>query len=796
MFVTGSSQASNASAAYQIPDSLRFQSASTQNLTRTPASNGNLRRWTYSAWIKRGLISNASQNPSILTATLNASFNESIYFVQSTDVLVWNVSNTLVAIQTTQVFRDPSAWYHIVLVWDTDNATAANRARIYVNGSEVTAFSVDNRASISARDSTFNRGSVVNYVGGSSNSVLNYDGYLTEVNFIDGQALTPASFGATNPYSGQWVATKYLGTYGTNGFYLPFSNGTSTTTLGADGSGNGNNWTLNNFTRSAGVSDCWMNDVPSGNGGAGTQPNSNYCVANPLDKGTSFVTVTGANLVSTTTIGGAPLVRGSMGVTSGKWYWEITPTSMSRASIGIANNFANPALEVGGDANSWGYLQDARKYNGGTATSYGATYANNDVIGVGLDMDAGTLTFYKNGVSQGQAFSGITGTIFPACSRFGGTGTDVLAWNFGNRSFAYTPPSGFKALCTGNLPASSIVKGNQYMDATLYTGNGGTLAVTNSGSMQPDFVWCKSRSQADQNVLMDTVRGVVRRLYSNLTNAEDATGGLASVNSNGFSLNSSSSSINNNTITYVGWQWQAGKGVNTTNTDGTLASVVSVNKASGFSIVTYTGSGTAATVGHGLGVQPKMVIIKQRNAVTNWAVNHVSIWSTGQGVMYLNLTNANSNDSTFWNSTNPTTSVIYLGTNASVNGNGSTFVAYCWAEIAGFSKFGSYTGNGSSDGPFVYTGFRPEFILTKRIDSATNANWVIHDATRSPFNVAGKALFPNLTNAEDNNEPNAQFDLLSNGFKVRTTSDMFNGNGSTYLYAAFAENPFANSNAR
>jgi hypothetical protein len=315
--------------------------------------------------------------------------------------------------------------------------------------------------------------------------------------------------------------------------------------------------------------------------------------------------------------------------------------------------------------------------------------------------------------------------------------------------------------------------------------------------MQPDLVWVKVRSQADQNVLCDSVRGVTRRLYSNLTNAEDATGGLVSINSSGFVLGdaATSQSMNNSGQTYVAWQWKANGTPAVTNTAGSITSTVSASTTSGFSVVTYTGTGANATVGHGLGVAPRMIIFKRRSATANWAVYHASIGNTG--ALALDLTIATDTNVAYFNNTSPTSSVFTVGTGNSLNASTSTYVAYCFAEIAGFSKFGSYTGNGSSSGPFVYLGFRPEFIMIKRTD--TTASWLVVDAARSPDNTSvnggmKNVLFPNSSNAEDTGADIC--DGLSNGFRFYQGAASFNANGGTYIYMAFAQNPFKNSLAR
>jgi len=337
------------------------------------------------------------------------------------------------------------------------------------------------------------------------------------------------------------------------------------------------------------------------------------------------------------------------------------------------------------------------------------------------------------------------------------------------------------------MPTPTIPDGELFMNATLYTGNGGTLTVANGvagQSFQPDFVWLKTRSTSQNHSLIDSVRGNTKILYSDLTNAENTFSGvLDSFNSNGFTLGSSAS-VNQNGTTFVGWQWKAG-GAAVTNTAGTISSQVSANTTSGFSVVTYTGTAANATVGHGLGVAPSMIITKNRDSSTAWWVYHASLGNTKYIV--LNTSAAEVTSSAAWNNTSPTSSVFSLG--ASNPSNANQDVAYCWAPIAGYSAFGSYTGNGSTDGPFVYTGFRPRYVMVKRTDSSES--WFVLDTARSPFNVPTAWLAPNLSNAEGTD---VLFDILSNGFKQRSTST--NASGGTYIYMAFAENPFKYANAR
>jgi hypothetical protein len=329
------------------------------------------------------------------------------------------------------------------------------------------------------------------------------------------------------------------------------------------------------------------------------------------------------------------------------------------------------------------------------------------------------------------------------------------------------------------------------MDVNLYTGNGTSQTITNSGSMSPDFVWIKIRSGAGDHYLADTLRGVSTALYTNNTDAErtEAGRGITAFNSNGFSLGLDPAlrgSTNLNGATYVAWQWDAGT-TTVTNTAGSISAQVRANPTAGFSVVTYTGTGSVSTIGHGLGVAPSMIIVKRRSATENWAGYHASLGATK--AIFLNLTLAALTDS-IWDNTTPTSTVFTTSGGVIVNGSGSTYVAYCWAAVPGYSAFGSYTGNGSTDGTFVYTGFRPEFVMVKRSD-ATDV-WLILDAARDTYNVVGNLLQPQSSDAD---QFVAIFDFLSNGFKLRASGNP-NNSGGTFIYMAFAENPFKNALAR
>jgi hypothetical protein len=342
----------------------------------------------------------------------------------------------------------------------------------------------------------------------------------------------------------------------------------------------------------------------------------------------------------------------------------------------------------------------------------------------------------------------------------------------------------------------AIPNGSTAFAATTYTGTGAALTLSNAvngTSFQPDLVWMKSRSNATDHELVDSVRGATKSLVSNSTAAEatDANG-LTAFGSTGFTLGTDAN-YNGSGRTFVGWQWKA-NGAAVTNTAGSITSQVSANTTAGFSVVTYTGTGANATVGHGLGVAPSMVIVKRRDGGSdNWQGYHISLGKNY--TIKLNTTQAQENLSDYWGTGGVTSTVFGInGTYSGINANTGTYVAYCWAAVPGYSAFGSYTGNGSSDGPFVYLGFRPRYVMRKKTSGV--ARWIVEDSAREPSNVANTALYPNFANAEEVSTVNWGIDFLSNGFKIRSTDTDSNESGGTYIYAAFAETPFAYSNAR
>jgi hypothetical protein len=755
-----------------IPASLRFRGG--QHLSRTFGTPTSNTTWSYSTFCKRGALGSGFQW--LLGGA--ASTNGAIYL--SSDTLVFWKSTAAVA-SSTAVFRDPTGHGHLFIVSNGTTIVA------YWNNLQILSYT--------GTMTGINAASALHTIGKNSSASTEYfDGYLSRVCFVDGSALTPSSFGYQNTEINEWVSKSQsavkavVDAGGTNSFMLDFDNATSLTTLGYDKSSKGNNWTLNNFSLTAGTTYDWMLDVPG----------NSYATLNPLVNTQGYGLSLGNSNLYAYAGTGSNIYLGAKATpipSNGQWYWECRVDSKDAAAgdwvqCGVIPSSANwPASNL--RASQWGtacqYFNTGGKEVAGSSGAYGASYGFGDVIGVALDTIAGTVTFYKNGVSQGTAMSGFAGffDFSPCVEAFRSTGTNN-AWtlNFGQQPWAYAPPSGYKALCQRNMPDVAILNPEKHFDVVTYTGSSATKSITGL-LFQPDLSWVKSRNTSWWHIIQDSVRGVTKAIYSNSTNAESSPGGVTSFNSDGVTFDSYNN-VNNLNDTYVDWLWKAG-GAPVTNNAGSISSQVSANVTAGFSIVTYTGNLTSgATVGHGLNRVPVMVIWKSRNGATNWPVIHINGGSPAQnGGLYLNLTNAWASDSSVINNTWPNSSLLTLGNSVYTN-NGSGMVAYCFAEIAGFSKIFSYTGNGAADGPFVHCGFKPKFVLVKRADST--GNWVLLDTARNTVNPSPYVLFPNLTNAEGGYANG--FDTLSTGFKVREPANSdINLNGATYIGIAFADVP-------
>jgi hypothetical protein len=816
--------ASGQSKGYRIERSLRFNSDDSAYLDRTLGTPTNGKIFTFSVWLKRSTLSTLQ---SIMTAKSGGN-EDSFAFLSGDTLRLFFSAYSSSGLTTNAVFRDVSAWYHIVLAVDTTQATASNRVKMYVNGVEQT-FTGSNYPSQNA--TPFFNTALQHFIGRYANQPMpagNFNGYMTEINFIDGQALTPSSFGQTNSATGVWEPKAYSGSYGTNGFYLKFADnsGTTSTTLGKDSSGNSNNWTPNGFLLTPPKDNDSLVDSPTQYGtdtGAGGEVRGNYATLSAIASSFGFSssgtpTISNGNLTAVSSAQNQHQFTAPFGLSSGKWYWEITlnstPTELEIGVTGEPFTDNNSPFATGEGAKSWTafpYGASGQVYNNNVAASgtFIASAVSGDVLRIAVDMDNGKIFWGKNGTwtnsadpaaGTGFSHSNLSGTVVPAFGQSGNGYSYNFDVNFGQRPFAYTAPSGFKALCTTNLPtptigATATTRADDYFNAVLYTGDGTSNRAITGVGFSPDLVWFKSRNNAYRPVLLDSVRGGTKILYSDGSEAEiTSSGGITSFDSDGFTVSpdtTNANSLNTNTATIVAWNWRGSDSSAVSNTQGTITSTVSANTTAGFSIVTYTGTGSAATVGHGLGATPSMIILKNRGAAHGWPIYHTTLGA--DAYLYLNRTDASATYGGIWNG-GPTSTIFGLpAVFDQWNANGNTYVAYCFAPIAGFSAFGSYTGNGSTDGPFIYTGFRPRYLLQKGSDVLRG--WNIWDTARSPYNVVDSLIQANSSGAESTGGYNS-FDLLSNGFKVRSADANWNNSGSPYIFMAFAENPFKYSLAR
>jgi len=803
---------------YNIERSLRFNSADSAYLNRTPASASNRKTWTWSGWIKRSGISSGG----ILFAARTGAGGTYLTMVLSSvdDFRMESNSETAYPLyKTNALFRDPSAWYHFVVALDMTQATSTNRIKVWVNNVLQTTASYN----VPAQNTDLAVNSTETHLIGQQASGTYFNGYLTEINFIDGQALTPSSFGETDSATGVWKPKAYSGTYGTNGFYLKFADnsGTTSTTLGKDSSGNGNNWTPNNFSVTAGAGNDSLVDSPTPYGtdtGVGGEVRGNYATWNPLDKNSNGSLLNG-NLDNSNSSANNAGVRSTFALPSSeKWYAELRVNTSTSGSVALGFGFATASADLAGSVDGankydiYGSSSGSIFSNTSTVTSSLGAFTAGDILQIAYDGATGKAWLGKNNTWYNST-GGTTGNPAAGTNQTFTFTTQMFLYSYyynvsgslncGQRAFAYTAPSGFKALCTQNLPtptigATSTTQANDYFNTILYNGNGNTGQTVTGVGFQPDFLWLKNRNQAGgyYHCLFDSVRGAGYRLKSNATDAEaNATAIMSAFTSDGFTFPAGQGNTieNDSAGTYVAWNWKA-NGAGSSNTAGTITSTVSANTTSGFSIVTYTGTNASgATVGHGLGAVPAMIIIKNRSSAEAWPVYHAYNTSAPEtDYLVLNTTAATADATTPWNDTLPTSTVFTLGNWNALNENGSNHVAYCFAPVAGYSAAFSYTGNASSDGPYIHLGFTPKFILIK--SSSATGDWVLEDRSRSPYNVSTNYLLANSSAAETTGQ---LIDFLSNGFKIRVAvSSAINGSGTSYIGFAWAENPFKYSIAR
>ena len=762
MTMFGSQWFANPGVTYEIDQSCRFNSADsayTGAASPTPTSE---RIFTFSFWVKRGKLGTAQTIWSNDRGD-GAGYGELSFLADNK--LRWKAENTgganIFDRQTNAVFRDPSAWYHVVCVVDS-NQTDSTAADIYVNGVVQTYSTTTNPGS--AQDLGWPTTSQPFEVGRLSNGTNYLDAYLAEFYFVDGQKLAPSSFGETNSTTGQWVPKAYTGTFGNAGLFLDFSVAPGT----GDGAGTDSSGNDNDLADSGLAAADQMPDSPT----------DNDCTLNPLNKHAN-VTLSNGNLYATSSSNWA-FVGSTIAIPpTGKFVFEAARTSGTNFYVGIINAAAATGLDVG--TGDWCMIQvgsgtiDRRIAPAAASTLTTVTAPGASIIRIEYDVDTDTIEFFDDGASVYSTTMGIDGsaalyfTIVPYTSAVGYA-------TFSENDFVGTPTSDFKGLSTSNFSDPTIADPSGSFQTTLYTGDGASSLAVNQGgnsTFDPDFVWIKNRDATDGHCLFDSVRGATKLISSDSTAAETTDADtLLSFDSDGFSVGADVK-VNTNTEKYVGWQWIEGA-------------------TPGFDIVSFTGNATGRTISHSVGVAPEFMVVKNLADTDNWAVYHTSnTTAPATDYLILNTTAATADDATIWNDTVPTSSVFSVGTSSLTNGNTEAMIAYLFAGVEGFSKFGSYTGNGNADGPFVWCGFTPSFILTKNIDTADQ--WGIRDAARNPFNVTDKLLNPNAATAETSSST-GYIDILSNGFKPRSADS--NINTQTIIYAAFAETPFKTATAR
>jgi len=804
---------------YTVDYSARFNDNDSAYLYRTPSSAGSQDATTISVWVKRG---NQGIYSSIFWQgnSADGNHNNSTYAYWNTDNSIQFMSetsgSTIGRVETTPLYRDSSGWYHLVFVYDSANATANDRMRIYVNGERVTALDINTMPSQNA-DSQFNRTDRILRLGGSAGSATGYfaDCYFSQYVLVDGTALDPTSFGQFK--NGVWIPKNVSGlTFGTNGFYLDFADSSA---LGNDVSGNNNDFTSSGLTSSDQMPDT---------------PTNNYPTLQATFS-TSATTYSNGNLEAQQDSGAYKHTRATFGLpTTGKWYWEVqfidarvSDPPSTAFGIGVSDNdgigdqgYSTGAVFsiVPGSTTTYTYEDNA--YTPADNITLSNAVVDGDWFGIAYDADTRKMWLWSerdntwlasgdpaNGTNPWKTLTALSAgqTYFPiALTSTNDSGRwSKIGVNFGQYAFVGSAPTDFLELKAANLPEPTIgpnsaTLSDENFNTVLWTGTGATNNITGVG-FQPDLTWIKQRDTSQNNVLHDAVRGAGKYIMSDSTNAEATnTNQLSSFDTDGFTVGTASST-NQSGSTFVGWNWKAnGSGVS--NTDGSITSTVSANQDAGISIIKYSGGSSAnQTIGHGLGVKPKMVILKNISITYDWYVFSEDILGLNNG-LDLNTVDALN---TTWSGYKlaDTSSVISFGTYWEGTGySGYDYLALAFAEVEGFSKFGKYTGNGSTNGPFVYTGFRPAWVMVKNISGT--AHWIIYDNNRDIFNVAGRRLGANLADSENQDNINlgtdtsVGIDLLSNGFKLRVTGPNHNTSGSSYIYMAFAENPFKYSNAR
>jgi len=834
--------------------SLRLEKDDSSYLNFTHGTATDISKWTVNFWWKQGEHTLSYADDYVTLWGVEGPGTTSFSFIDGNlhFYLNYNSGGSQIVLISNRKFRDASSWYNFHVKFDRAQGTAANRLKIFVNGIDLDdegGYSTDQRSTIASDSSSgWNVSGTSAAIGRRSGDTASRysQGYMAYFHNIDGQYLDPTSF--IQIKNGICIPKLYSGSYGNNGWKLEFlQTGTGTassSTIGADTSGNNNHWTSNNLASTDIMLD---------------HPENKFATMNPIYHSSRQATLSQGNLKVQNTQNFSNPGQDSYGAVSTfaiprdkKVYIEVQCTShngvywhagfatkkgleagVSSTNVGGASavTFYNRAVMKNGTQFQYSSSSGVGGLGGGTSP-----FAIDDVLGMAVDGSNGNVWFSKNGVYFKEIFSnnGSTGNTGDPSANTDpvatiddvpdedlfvvvGTGQPAVVFiNFGQDSvnvssgnadangigtFEYAPPTGYVSLCAANITDTDIApnqsqQADDNFNTVLYTGDGTTSRSITGVGFTPDWIWGKSRSNAEDHFLHDTVRGAGKKIESNNTGIETttATAVISAFESDGFTGPSSSpGNINVSSRTYVTWNWKGG-GTAVSNGTGSTTSSVSANQDAGFSIVGYTGTGANATIGHGLSSAPEAIIIKDRDTTSNWLVYHKFDGGTdGRSFLNLNLDSNSKFDNgpnSYFQDTPPTDSIFYQN-GSTYNVNTKKYIAYCFHSVEGYCDIGSYLANANADGPFIHTGLKPAFVLL-RVASAANA-WFIYDNKREGYNEVNDTLSPNYNTTEDNTY---KLDLLSNGFKVRSSQNAHNQSAQTFIYIAFAEAPFKFANAR
>ncbi len=780
-----------------LANSLKFDVGSAPKLSRVPTTTGNRRTFTVSAWVR---FSSETQNSYIVMWSESGNNNGMTRLWRDSNDKNLNFHSTndaganKMSISTNRTLEDFSKWYHIVVAVDTTQGTDANKIKLYIDGEQETSFSYSNYSGGTNYDTQANLDDWTHTWGQAGFVYTQYmEGYLAQCILVDGTAYGPDTFGVTDTSSGLWIP-KTLGsiTYGTNGNRLDFAN-TAGQTFGDDTSGQGNDYTVTNLT---------ADDLTT------ETPTSSWSImgANYHSGATNTITEGGRRMQPAT--GSDDGTFFDMKFKTGKWYAECYAHSADAVAQYIYNGIADfeayvtaGVQEIGKRAHTYAWDPANERYyaEGSAIGSSSGKMTQGDIMGIAMDFDNNKIYFAKNNtyILSSNPTTGAGGMSFDPAEntpsgyyRLGqsnGTGSsgynNDVSWNVGDNptfngtlavgaaantdgfgsTFKFAPPTGFKGLKFSNQPDEGA---------------------------KPDFVWIKNRDATDAHAFYDSSRGPQKEWENSESNEATVTDGLQKFIKGGFEVEDNDA-LNTDSESYVAWNWVANGGTEVANTAGsgaTVATTVQANDTAGFSICRFQGTGSTLRFAHGLSATPEWFITKRLDAGAGAAT---SVYHVSNGINeYLHLNESDAvvdSGAATSQFTGVSSSYIELGSNSNSNNNGSDVIAYVWRSVPGFSKFGSYKGNGNADGTFVFTGFKPSWLMVKRTDSGGN-DWQIWDTKRSTINpITNQALFPNGTTVEGGTNV---LDFLSNGFKWRSTGDWLNASGGTYVYMAFAEHPF------